>query len=128
MNYLHHRNPPILHRDLKSSNLLVDRNWNVKVTLLFNRNHICVTVLFWQYSGMLSVCLVSGWRFWSLEMEERHSFSNQIWKRNCNILVFLNYAFQFCVYNIYCPQTSFPWMQPQWMAPEVLRNEPSNEK
>ncbi|PKI41413.1 hypothetical protein CRG98_038185, partial [Punica granatum] len=30
MNYLHHRNPPILHRDLKSSNLLVDRNWNVK--------------------------------------------------------------------------------------------------
>ncbi|KAL4281162.1 hypothetical protein GQ457_03G019940 [Hibiscus cannabinus] len=31
MNYLHHRNPPIVHRDLKSSDLLVDRNWNVKV-------------------------------------------------------------------------------------------------
>ena len=31
MNYLHHRNPPIVHRDLKSSNLLVDKNWNVKV-------------------------------------------------------------------------------------------------
>ncbi|XP_061345911.1 probable serine/threonine-protein kinase SIS8 isoform X2 [Gastrolobium bilobum] len=31
VNYLHHCNPPIIHRDLKSSNLLVDRNWSVKV-------------------------------------------------------------------------------------------------
>jgi hypothetical protein len=32
MNYLHHCSPPIVHRDLKSSNLLVDKNWTVKVT------------------------------------------------------------------------------------------------
>ncbi|KAI3987529.1 hypothetical protein MKX01_003215 [Papaver californicum] len=31
MNYLHRCKPPIVHRDLKSSNLLVDKNWNVKV-------------------------------------------------------------------------------------------------
>jgi serine/threonine protein kinase len=36
MNYLHRRNPPIVHRDLKSSNLLVDKNWNVKVQTVFS--------------------------------------------------------------------------------------------
>lgn len=38
MNYLHHSNPIIIHRDLKSSNLLVDKNWTVKVTLHRNGN------------------------------------------------------------------------------------------
>ncbi|KAL4560413.1 hypothetical protein LXL04_032564 [Taraxacum kok-saghyz] len=32
MNYLHKRNPPIVHRDLKSPNLLVDKNYTVKVS------------------------------------------------------------------------------------------------
>lgn len=36
MNYLHNCSPPIVHRDLKSSNLLVDKNWTVKVTIEFN--------------------------------------------------------------------------------------------
>jgi serine/threonine protein kinase len=32
MAYLHSRSPPIVHRDLKSGNLLVDEDWHIKVS------------------------------------------------------------------------------------------------
>ena len=34
MNYLHRRSPPIVHRDLKSPNLLVDKKYTVKVCFI----------------------------------------------------------------------------------------------
>ncbi|KAL9669490.1 hypothetical protein QQ045_007037 [Rhodiola kirilowii] len=70
INYLHHCNPPIIHRDLKSSNLLVDRNWTVKVGD-FGLSRL-------KHETYLSTNTGKG--------------------------------------------------TPQWMAPEVLRNEPLNEK
>ncbi|XP_057806094.1 uncharacterized protein LOC131021033 [Salvia miltiorrhiza] len=70
MNYLHHCNPPIIHRDLKSSNLLVDKNWTVKVGD-FGLSRL-------KHETYLTTKTGKG--------------------------------------------------TPQWMAPEVLRNEPSDEK
>ncbi|KAL3351187.1 hypothetical protein AABB24_019674 [Solanum stoloniferum] len=70
MNYLHHLSPPIVHRDLKSSNLLVDKNWTVKVGD-FGLSRL-------KHETYLATRTGKG--------------------------------------------------TPQWMAPEVLRNEPSDEK
>ncbi|MQL87017.1 hypothetical protein Taro_019552 [Colocasia esculenta] len=70
MNYLHCCNPTIVHRDLKSSNLLVDKNWTVKVG----------------------------------------DFGLSRLKRDTYLT------------------TNTGKGTPQWMAPEVLRNEPSDEK
>uniref|UniRef100_A0A0D6QWQ9 non-specific serine/threonine protein kinase n=1 Tax=Araucaria cunninghamii TaxID=56994 RepID=A0A0D6QWQ9_ARACU len=70
MNYLHTSNPTIVHRDLKSPNLLVDKNWVVKVC------------------------------DFGLSRLKHHTFLSS--KSTAGT--------------------------PEWMAPEVLRNEPSNEK
>ncbi|CAM6104363.1 unnamed protein product [Calypogeia fissa] len=70
MNYLHSGNPVIVHRDLKSPNLLVDKNWVVKVCD-FGLSRM-------KHNTFLSSKSTAG--------------------------------------------------TPEWMAPEMLRNEPSNEK
>ncbi|CAI5491480.1 unnamed protein product [Closterium sp. Naga37s-1] len=68
--YLHKCSPPVVHHDLKSANLLVDKNWTVKVGD-FGLSKM-------KFATYLSARSGRG--------------------------------------------------TPQWMAPEVLRNEPSNEK
>ena len=69
MHYLHEHSPPIIHRDLKSPNLLVDKHWRVKVSgerrlsggacFLFRRpwgqiRHGCLTGLGSEFAPLLT--------------------------------------------------------------------------
>ncbi|KAF8396459.1 hypothetical protein HHK36_018081 [Tetracentron sinense] len=82
MNYLHRRNPPIVHRDLKSPNLLVDKKYTVK----------------------------RGVDRWMLI-----------------IAVVCDFGLSRLKANTFLSSKSAAGT-PEWMAPEVLRDEPSNEK
>jgi serine/threonine protein kinase len=57
MNYLHKRNPPIVHRDLKSPNLLVDKKYTVKVWTFcfsfFQRTTFAFSYLKWHCSNTI---------------------------------------------------------------------------
>lgn len=45
VNYLHNMNPPLLHHDLKTQNILLDNEFHVKVTTLRKKNFLWVFVL-----------------------------------------------------------------------------------
>lgn len=83
MNYLHRRNPPIVHRDLKSSNLLVDKTWTVKVCY---KNVITSIIKNMYYTikfvNQYLVPLSQGWRFWAVQVEKRNFLDHEIRKRN----------------------------------------------
>jgi serine/threonine protein kinase len=73
MNYLHNSIPTVVHRDLKSPNLLVDKNWTVKVSTKLCSPYFMLSFLTWLYLGC---------RLWSFTSETRNFFDNQNWKRN----------------------------------------------
>ncbi|KAM3227476.1 hypothetical protein ACQJBY_059325 [Aegilops geniculata] len=64
MNYLHTSHPTIVHRDLKSPNLLVDKNWVVKVILFFT----IIFQLMNRHASFVVICV----RFWDVKVEASH--------------------------------------------------------
>lgn len=91
INYLHCLRPPILHWDLKTPNLLVDKNWAVKVCHFF--------LLFLEVArcALFGICLIAippligGWAScWICQMKVWGSLKMMIftfapiWKMQCS--------------------------------------------
>ncbi|VAI57141.1 unnamed protein product [Triticum turgidum subsp. durum] len=139
MNYLHTSHPTIVHRDLKSPNLLVDKNWVVKVILFFT----IIFQLMNEHASFVVICV----RFWDVKVEASHFSFLQVDSWNSNILDLFIYTFvllclalmQYSVHLESFTDSLVPSNKwhiasyiflvelPEWMAPEVLRNEPANE-
>lgn len=84
INYLHCLNPPIVHWDLKSPNLLVDKNWTVKV--LDQRDCRNFNVYSWFFVCEIWSCLISGVRLWVIEIQSKHFHIIKIRCRNSKSL------------------------------------------
>lgn len=67
MNYLHNCTPVIVHRDLKSPNLLVDKNWVVKVIFSSHSNHKlpCYCLITNPCYVFCKRCVILDYRGWS---------------------------------------------------------------
>ncbi|RLN08885.1 hypothetical protein C2845_PM11G25950 [Panicum miliaceum] len=110
MNYLHNCSPVIVHRDLKSPNLLVDKNWVVKV---------CDFGL----SRMKNKTFLSSRSTAGTVLINFLHRAPCIWKRN---EIFEVTSWFKCYLKSLLNNCANE--QAEWMAPEVLRNEPSDEK
>lgn len=85
MNYLHTSHPIIVHRDLKTPNLLVDKNWAVKVQFLFNTTPY---ILKMNYPYCLLARAIhhnlSGVRFWYVSSAAPYFPIFEVCSRNGN--------------------------------------------
>ena len=79
MNYLHRREPPIIHRDLKSHNLLVDENWAIKICD-FGLSRICEE----RISRTMTACGTPCWTAPEILRRQRYTSKADIYKfRHC---------------------------------------------
>jgi len=94
MNYLHNLNPPILHRDLKSHNLLVDEKWMVKVC------DFGLSTVMEQFNTTMTACGTPAWTAPEVLRTERYT-------TKCDV-----YSFGVVLWEMFSRADPFPQIPP----------------
>lgn len=100
MNYLHTSNPVIVHRDLKTPNLLVDKNWVVKVCSFPPNSLVKAGLLTFKYSHKYLLLMYAGMWFWDVAHETPHFFVFKIYCWNCMFLLKTSFIY---IYTLHFP-------------------------
>lgn len=95
INYLHNLNPPIIHRDLKSHNLLLNSDGVVKVCD-FGLSRFIESTL----AGTMTACGTPSWTAPEVLRNERYSFKVDV------------YSFGIVVWELFSRQDPYPGMPP----------------
>jgi len=93
MNYLHQQQPPIVHRDLKSHNLLVDKHWNIKICD-FGLSRITAQ------NQTMTACGTPSWTAPEVLRNERYTTKADV------------YGFGIVVWEMFARADPFPGMPP----------------
>jgi serine/threonine protein kinase len=126
MLYLHQSNPVILHRDLKSDNLLVTSDWTIKVA------DFGLTRFISEKKQMTQVGTVRR------TTRTKHTHTTWTVKCACSMLVTANVrTYRLCrtclaervlIRSLGCSLSSSPFLQPMWMAHEIIMGKKYTEK
>lgn len=108
---------------------------------------LLLLLLLWLLLLLSRVYFITGLWFWSVTHEAPYIFVIEVmcWNGNSSFhirflkilwwlvnsfIIDISYSYTWCLSKVYFNEHSLNiyFLQPEWMAPEVLRNEPANEK
>jgi serine/threonine protein kinase len=139
-NFLHTCKPPIIHRDLKSPNLLVDKDLTVKVSSRYSQGCLAGWGVRFSLSGWVQRAARASSKPHTVRILEPGKLPTRPFLPRLtppelvNVCLSRTLALQVCDFGLSRARRSTMLSTksqagtPEWTAPEVLRSQPYNEK
>ena len=106
MKYLHAQQPPIIHRDLKSDNVLIDANWVAKVSDLGLSRYKDSTYSYGKANSPFDVTIAAAEVLQDNHISEKADV----------------YSFSLIMWELYTRHRPYKNMNPRWVAEKVIHD------